>query len=127
MTPPLVVPIRTQSEANMREFWAAKAKRTASIRDAVGFSLAAVRNERPRLPVAVTLTRLAPRELDSDNLAGALKAVRDEVAVWLGLPVKKSRGSRPVADDRDPRVTWTVSQRKGEPKQYAVEIRVEAR
>jgi len=27
-------------------------------------------------------------------------------------------------DDRDPRVTWTYAQRRGKPKQYAVEVEV---
>ena len=37
----------------------------------------------------VTLTRIAPSNgLDDDNLAGALKAVRDEVAAWLGVDDK---------------------------------------
>jgi len=34
----------------------------------------------------VTLTRIAPSNgLDDDNLAGALKACRDEIAEWIGV------------------------------------------
>lgn len=52
--------------------------------------------------LVVLLTRVAPRELDSDNLQGALKHVRDGVADALGV------------DDRDERVTWApCDQRKG--------------
>lgn len=63
-------------------------------------------------PIVVTLTRVAPRDLDDDNLIGGLKACRDGVADWLGIA------------DNDPRVTWLYDQRKGEPKRYAVEVEV---
>lgn len=68
----------------------------------------------PRLmgPVVVTLTRIAPREIDSDNCIGGLKATRDGIADWLGVP------------DNDPRVQWRYDQRKGQPKEYAVEVEV---
>jgi hypothetical protein len=35
------------------------------------------------MPVVVTLTRVGPRTLDSDNLQASLKAVRDATASWL--------------------------------------------
>ena len=116
-----LVPIRTVSELNRREHWAARAKRTAANRDAVACALKV--RAPPPLPVSVRLTRIAPRALDSDNLAGALKATRDQVAVWLGLPIAKRRG-RPVADDRDPRVAWAVDQRRAGPHSYGVEIEI---
>ena len=62
--------------------------------------------------LVVTLTRIAPRALDDDNLRGALKACRDGVADWLAI------------DDRDPRVRWEYAQRKGKPGQYAVAVEV---
>jgi hypothetical protein len=68
----------------------------------------------PNQTAAVTLTRIAPRPLDLDNLAMSQKGVRDELAVVLGLP-----------DDRDGYwVTWRYGQRRGEPKQYAVEVEI---
>lgn len=64
----------------------------------------------PALPCVVHMTRLAPSNgLDDDNLRGALKGVRDELARWLGV------------DDRSPLVTWQYDQRRGE---YAVEVAV---
>lgn len=33
----------------------------------------------------VTMTRISPSFLDDDNVVGALKAVRDEIAAWIGL------------------------------------------
>lgn len=61
--------------------------------------------------IVARLVRVAPRELDSDNLAAALKAVRDGVADALGL-----------ASDRDPRVVWLPDQERGEPRQALVRI-----
>jgi hypothetical protein len=51
----------------------------------------------------VLLTRVGPTNgLDDDNLASALKAVRDEVAKWLGV------------DDRDRlKVRYRYAQRRG--------------
>lgn len=46
--------------------------------------------KRPALPCLVTLTRLGPSNgLDDDNLAGALKAIRDQIAEWLGVDDRK--------------------------------------
>jgi hypothetical protein len=62
----------------------------------------------PPLPLEVNLARVAfSAGLDpEDNLPMAMKAVKDEVAAYLGLP-----------DDRDPRVTWTYGQSRG-PRGY---------
>lgn len=112
-----LVPIRTRSEANLREHWATKARRVKAQRTSTRLCLVADSVEHggvpPRGRLVVTLTRVAPRELDDDNLRPALKAVRDETAAWLGLP-----------DDRDPRVAWEYAQRRGKPGQYAVEITI---
>ena len=59
-------------------------------------------------PAVVTITRLAPTSLDSDNLQGSAKHVRDAIAAWLGV------------DDRDPRVTWHVGQERQ--KTYGVRL-----
>lgn len=118
---PLVVEIgglRLVSEANERGQWYAGARRTAEHRRLVHLVL----RTRPRLPLptVVTLVRVAPMPLDDDNLARALKAIRDEVAVWLNPRVDK-RG-RVVGDDRDPRITWHVAQERGRGDGYAVRI-----
>lgn len=106
----VVVPIRAESTLNRREHWAARARRVKAERTAVGWALRPHRP--PLLPVLVILTRIAPRELDSDNLAAALKGTRDQVAAWLGLD-----------DDRDGRdVAWLVRQRRARPREYAVEV-----
>lgn len=105
------VPIVTTSKLNDRVHWAVKAKAARRERAATLLMLLTTSGP-PPLPVTVTLTRVAPRELDDDNVRGALKCVRDEVASWLGV------------DDRDARVTWGYAQAKGQP---GVRIRIEAR
>lgn len=59
--------------------------------------------------LVVVLTRIAPLLLDDDNLAGALKSIRDGVADALGV------------DDRDARVVWLTEQTKG-PASVRVEV-----
>jgi hypothetical protein len=113
----ITVPIRTVSEANSREHHHKKAARAREQRRAVGYQLHVVRTLAP--PCAdtyrVDLVRIAPRQLDDDNLARALKSCRDEIAKWLGYD-----------DAPSSPITWRYSQRKGEPKQYAVEITITA-
>ena len=61
----------------------------------------------------VTITRVAPRPLDShDNLRSSLKAVVDGISDWLGVK------------DNDERIEWAYAQERGAPKTYAVRIEV---
>lgn len=101
------IPLRIESVANRREHWSKRAKRAKAHREGVQWHLGTAR---PRLPVVVTLTRIAPRVLDSDNLASGFKAVRDGIADWLRI------------DDGDERIGWLYRQRKGAPKEYAIEV-----
>jgi hypothetical protein len=108
------VPVKIESSLNLREHWRVRANRNSSHRAAAWFGLLEVaKRAKPAGDLVVTLTRIAPRELDDDNLSGGFKSVRDGVADWLGI------------DDRDPRVKWAYAQRKGAPKQYAAEILIE--
>lgn len=111
------LPIPTKSESNQREHWAARAKRAKWQRNTAKLLLWMPLDgcRRSDMAVTVTLTRIAPRRLDDDNLRGALKAVRDAVADALGH-----------ADDSHPRLTWAYAQRRGATGAYAVEVRVEA-
>lgn len=109
----ITIPIRTISEANRsrNEHWAVTRERVKAQRAAVSLCWRLVDpGSRPSLPSVVTMTRIAPRALDDDNLARSFKAVRDQVAAEMGV------------DDRDPRVTWRYAQRRGRPNEYAVEI-----
>lgn len=110
----VVIPVRTVSEANARGHWATHAKRAKTQRGLARMMVA--RWGAVALPVDVTLTRIAPRALDDDNLRGALKACRDGVTDALGL-----------ANDRDPRVSWAYGQERGAAKAYAVRAEIVAR
>lgn len=87
----ILVPIRTIPGMNVREHWRARAKRVKAEREAVAWVLTTqALQEYPQPPLKVTLTRIGPSNgLDDDNLAGALKSVRDQVAQWLGVDDRK--------------------------------------
>lgn len=106
----VTLPIRIESVANKREHWAAKARRTKFHRNA---ALAIPSRFLPEPPCTVILTRIAPRKLDSDNLASGFKALRDGIADRLGI------------DDGDERVTWRYAQEKGKPREYAARVEFE--
>jgi hypothetical protein len=99
------VDMRTVPGMNVREHWRARARRVKAERQAVAWMLVGV--PKPALPCVVTLTRTAPSNgLDDDNLAGALKAVRDQVAAWLGVDDKHSDRVRYICTQR--RGPWGV-------------------
>jgi hypothetical protein len=114
------VQVRTQSEQNNRQHWRPVSKRAKQQRGVTVMVLRGMMRPRPQAPCVVLLRRVAPGELDDDNLQGALKHVRDGVADVLGI------------DDRDPRVLWKYDQRRvgraGKGKlpgsEYAVEIEI---
>ena len=108
------LPLRTWSEPNLRTHWAPRARRVRQQRGAARLLVRAAfaAHGRPATPRSVALTRIAPRALDSDNLAAALKAVRDGVADALGM------------DDGDPRLIWRYDQGRGRPKEYAIVVEV---
>jgi hypothetical protein len=106
------LPLHLVSGMNVREHWAVRKRRAHEHRGATLMRL------RPRLqglepPAVVTITRIAPRPLDSDNLQAACKHVRDGVADAFGL------------DDRSPKLAWNYDQRRGAPRYYGVHIRIE--
>lgn len=106
--------LRLVSLANLREHWTTRSTRARKHR---GEAYDAARLSRvgcvPTLPMVVTITRIAPRELDTDNLAISAKSVRDGIADALGV------------DDKDKRVTWLYTQSRGAPKAYAVRVDIE--
>ena len=111
-----VIPVRVYSESNLREHWRTCAKRTQGQRMAAKLMTAEALGWRKRgVGVVVTLTRVAPRVMDSDNLARAFKAIRDGVADGLGL------------DDGSPLTMWRYDQRRGKPKVHAVEVKIQRR
>lgn len=82
------IPLRTVSGLNVREHWRARSRRVKAERDATAWLLRPV--AKPPLPCVVLLTRIAPSGgLDDDNLPGALKGVRDQIAAWIGVDDRK--------------------------------------
>ncbi len=117
--------IRAVSGDNAHVHWREKAARTKAHRFAAKWATEA---EMRRNNLAdsewllsgagllVTLTRIAPRPLDTDGNASAMKAVRDGVADAFGLK-----------SDNDERITWAYAQRRGGIREYGVEIEITAR
>ena len=108
------IPIRTGRGLNERMHHMQRARTVKAERQAVAW--VATQHAAPAGPVAVTICRVSPssKGLDGDNLQGGLKAVRDQLADWLGR------------DDADPSITWRYAQRPGKKGEWAVEISVEA-
>ena len=107
MTPySFVLPLRTVSRLNSREHWRARSTRSKAER-----STAALMCPHFQTPCTVTLTRVGPRALDSDNLQGALKSIRDGIADKLKV------------NDNGPLVQWKYEQARGP---YEVRVLLEA-
>lgn len=96
------------SMANVRMHWATKARIVKKQRRAVSDILCGIKP--PPLPVKVTLTRIAPRRLDSDNLSSSCKGIRDAVAEWMGV------------DDASDQYEWVCQQEKGKTPMVRIEV-----
>lgn len=109
----LHLPIRIYSNANMREHWAVKARRTKDQRAAGFVSLSDVLDFKPcqHDKIEITITRVGKRKLDDDNLAGGCKGLRDGLAEAMGL------------DDGGPWFTWIYKQEIG--PQFGVHVGIE--
>jgi hypothetical protein len=106
----VMLPLQTKSEANQRGNWRTKEKRR---KEQVNVASLGIRSgtlhHRGRRVSRVEMTRIGPRKLDTDNLHGALKYVRDGIALGLG-----------INDDTD---IWFPLQEK-HPCLYGVRVRV---
>jgi hypothetical protein len=102
------LPIKTISENNAHEHWRVRHRRRKAQREtAAGW----IPGDCCHWPAwVIRIVRVAPGKLDDDNLSGSQKAVRDGIADGIGI------------DDGDGRITWQYDQRRGAPKEYAVEI-----
>ncbi len=105
--------IHLRSEGNIHEHWS-KPRNRRLIQNklidqhwmALGLDI--------KLPVLITLTRMAPRTLDDDNLVTAFKSIRDKVADLI-IP-----GLKPGRADNMPGIKFEYSQEKN--KVYQVKI-----
>lgn len=114
----LLLPIKTVSEANLKktEHWTKSSKRHRQQQQRVRLFMNAY-CELIKLPVKITITRIAPRKLDFDNLVVSQKWVLDAVCDQL-VP-----GLRPGRADGDPRISpVTYLQETGAPKFYATKL-----
>lgn len=118
------IPVRTISEANGRECWQAKSSRAKKQRELAkritSQMLCGVGQTKALIvgailggkvcwsykKIIVTLTRKGTRPLDSDNLAGSQKAVRDGIAEAFGI------------DDGKPIWEWRYEQAKVKRENY---------
>jgi hypothetical protein len=110
----LTLPLKLKPEGNRREAWYQVAKRRKAEEQAVALSLRAYA---PALvdqgfPLVCTLTRVSGGTLDSDNLQGAFKGVRDAVARELGI------------DDGGPEVDWQYRQERGPRLRHQIRIEI---
>lgn len=110
----ITIPVKTVSEANVKEHWATRAKRAASQRktayDVVVAEYGQNAAESITGPIVVKIVRVGKRRLDCDNLARSNKAIRDGIADALGV------------DDGDERMRYHYGQRVG--KEYCVEVAI---
>lgn len=103
------------SEANRRDHWAQKRARA---RVQQGFTLATLAtlgtDAKHRLQdspaIRVRLVRLGGKMLDTDNLAGGFKAIRDQIAKWLKV------------DDGSDRFRWDYNQEPAKEKGFRIEF-----
>lgn len=102
------LPITTKKRANRRRHWALHHRRIADQRHATAVLLLNYAGKCKKTPERITLVRIAPRDLDDDNLVSALKAIRDGIQDWAGI------------DDR--KLKCSYEQRRGGKNEYAVEI-----
>jgi hypothetical protein len=111
--------LQTVSEANRRDHWRTVRKRSREQQAVVSMLLRpeltryCIESPRTR-PCVVTLTRIASRRLDGDNLQGAFKAIRDSVARCLGV------------DDGEACVSWEYAQEFAS-KRCAIRVEIDAR
>ena len=111
----ILVPVRIVSEANSREHWRSASVRKKSHRSTAMLLCRAAHDwlaPNPSRNYRVLMTRIAPRTLDSDNLASGFKSCRDGIADAMGI------------DDGSPRIDWQCDQVKGEPHVYAARVRI---
>jgi len=107
-----VVPLKLERSGNTREHWRKTHKRTQEHKMLTTscLRLQIAPGRFMSLPVQVTMIRLGPRRMDSDNVVSTFKDVQDAVADWLGV------------GDGDLRVDWVYKQARS--TQYGVVILV---
>jgi hypothetical protein len=112
------IEMNLKSLANQSEHWTAKSKRNRGQANAVYYALCNRLNDL-KPPYLITLTRVAPRTLDGDNLVISFKKIRDEIS-HMFFP-----DTRPGMADSYDCFIWKYKQEKAKPKEYAIKIRID--
>jgi|SRR6185437_9029899 hypothetical protein len=113
------LPIKTASESNSSEHWTVKRKRHKIQQGWVNMVFL---QDKPivEIPCNIVVTRIAPRSLDShDNLPMSLKWICDSIADNI-FPGKAAGRADDCKD-----IKWEYRQKKGKPREYAVEIEIQ--
>jgi hypothetical protein len=100
------LPIKTVTGLNAREHWRKRAARVKAERH----TTAHIVKPFP-VPCIVRLIRLSPAMCDDDNLQGACKAIRDEIAKVCG-----------VDDGPQGPITWVYAQEKCKRGHFGVRV-----
>lgn len=101
-----LIPIKTVTGLNAREHFRVRAKRVKAERAATALIV------KPFFtPCIVRLVRLSPALCDDDNLQGACKAIRDEIAKING-----------VDDGPTGPITWVYAQEKCKRGTFGVRV-----
>jgi hypothetical protein len=109
--------MKIESVANKAEHWRSRYKRNKAQKQQVIAALSWERKIDP--PCVITLTRIAPRMLDYDNLVAAFKHIVDAVSVVIYPDLAAGRA------DGMPGMTWNYKQERREPNEYALRVEVE--
>lgn len=100
------IPVKTVTGLNAREHWRVRAKRVKTERHITSLVVKPFPT-----PCIVRLVRLSPSLCDDDNLQGACKAIRDEIARICG-----------VDDGPNGPITWAYGQKKCKRGQFGVRV-----
>ena len=108
----IFLPLVTKTLDNLRCHWSVKAKLVKEQRETTYWMLKT--KSLPESPVTITITRCAPRRLDTTNLGSALKGVIDGCSDAMG-----------VDDSQDDLMAFDLRQRKQ--SLVGVEVTIEGR
>jgi hypothetical protein len=111
-----ILPLKIETAANKWEHWTKSRLRKKNYLQCLFTIRPEVIQIQP--PVVISLTRIAPRALDYDNLLHAFKSIRDDITKWIFPDKPRGQGDERCG------IEFIYSQEKGEPKQYAIRIDV---
>ena len=107
-----------KSMANISMHWRSRMRKVRDLRSNAYFCTIELikKIELIEKPIVITITRVSPRSLDSDNLAYACKPIRDGIAdaIWPDRPQR-------IRDDHED-VFWEYYQRRSKNKYLEISM-----